>query len=120
MIYHEAHFIFVTAMVSFFFGCLQEKTKLNSWNICYCLARIFSLLVCYLKAYRYNSILISLYTTVLIIKNDNYQFLTRRHVSAKYSHHQTNIASTFRYIKYAFNGIPLCLQYCSRYPCNSM
>jgi hypothetical protein len=53
-------------------------------------------------------------------KKDNYQFSTRRHVLAKYNHHQANIASKFRYIKCAPNGIPLCLQYCSIYPCNSM
>jgi hypothetical protein len=33
--------------------------------------------------------------------------LLRRHVSDKYSHHQANIESKFRYIKCAPNGIPL-------------
>jgi hypothetical protein len=37
--------------------------------------------------------------------------LVRRHVSAKYNHHQANKESRFRYIKCAPNGIPLCLLY---------
>jgi len=44
--------------------------------------------------------------------------LARRHVSAKYSHHQANIEARFRYIKYALNGILLCLQYWSNYSYN--
>ena len=61
--------------------------------------------------YQYNSILVSLQTQHCVSQNDNYQFLVRRHVSAKYSHHQANRESKFRYIKCATNGIPLCLKY---------
>jgi hypothetical protein len=54
LVYHETHFVFVTALVSFSFGYLHEKTRLNSWNVFNPMARIhvFCLLVCYLKAYR--------------------------------------------------------------------
>ena len=55
---------------------------------------------------QYNSILVYKHNN-FYHKNDNYQFLVRRHVSTMYSHHQANIESRVRYIKCALNGIPL-------------
>jgi hypothetical protein len=59
--------------------------------------------------YQYNGILVykhnKYYHKMTIISS-----LVQRHVSAKYSHHQANIESRFRYIKCAPSGIPLSLQ----------